>query len=114
MDSPHTLDFERGLARWDAHQESVIFYGSGPDGRVYFMITSDALAELSQPGRERLDRQSSIETFFQFENDIFRIAQREYLEQGRALAPVPIFRAMVKDKAGPGDRPHRNDKRNIP
>ena len=65
-------------------------------GPVEFLITSEALAQLLNPEFESLDRETALETFVEFEADIHRIAQREFVKRLGGEPPLLITAADVE------------------
>lgn len=82
---------------WVAERESVGFTGTTNLGEVEFLITSEALTELLDPDRDTLDRDTAVEVFIEFESDIHRIAQREFVKR---LGGEPPILLTAADLAG--------------
>ena len=77
-------------------RDSVGFTGTTDLGPVEFLITSAALAQLLNPEFESLDRETALETFVEFEADIHRIAQREFVKRLGGEPPLLITVADVE------------------
>ena len=74
-----SVRFEMGDCEWIAERDSVGFVGTTDLGEVEFLITADALAELLNPELDAIGPETAIEVFVEFESDIHRIAQREFV-----------------------------------
>jgi len=85
--------FDMGDWYWVAERESVGFTGTTNLGEVEFLITSEALTELLDPSRDTLDREMAIEVFIEFESDIHRIAQREFVKRLGGEPPILLTAA---------------------
>jgi hypothetical protein len=92
----HSVRFERGDGYWVPDRDSVGFTGTTDFGLVEFLITSEALAELLDPDLAGIDRETAIEAFIDFEADIHRIAQREFVKR---LGGEPPILLTVSDVA---------------
>ena len=91
-----SVRFEMGDWRWVAERESVGFTGSTNLGLVEFLITSEALRQLLDPDRDTLDRETALEVFIEFESDIHRIAQREFVKRLGGEPPILLTAADVE------------------
>ena len=91
-----SVRFELGGGSWVAERDSVGFTGETDLGPVDFLITSEALAQLLNPEFESLDRETALETFVEFEADIHRIAQREFVKRLGGEPPLLITAADVE------------------
>ena len=91
-----SVRFELGGGSWVAERDSVCFTGETDLGPVEFLITSEALAQLLDPECESLDRETALETFVDFEADIHRIAQREFVKRLGGEPPLLITAADVE------------------
>jgi hypothetical protein len=88
-----SVRFEMGDHEWVAERDSVGFIGTTDLGEVEFLITADALAELLNPELEAIDPETAIEVFIQFESDIHRIAQREFVKRLGGEPPILLMSA---------------------
>lgn len=88
--------FELGDWYWVAERESVGFTGTTNLGLVEFLITSEALTQLLDPDRDTLDRETALEVFIEFEIDIHRIAQREFVKRLGGEPPILLTAADVE------------------
>jgi hypothetical protein len=91
-----SVRFEMGDCYWVAERESVGFTGTTDLGAVEFLITSEALVQLLDPDREALDRETALEVFNEFESDIHRIAQREFVSRLGGEPPILLTAADVE------------------
>ncbi len=66
---------------WIAERDSVGFFGTTGFGQVEFLITSVAPAEMLSPELDGIDRELAVEVFAEYEADIHRIAQREFVKR---------------------------------
>jgi hypothetical protein len=82
-----------GDYEWVAERGSVGFIGTTDLGEVEFLITADALAELLNPELEAIDPETAIEVFIEFESDIHRIAQREFVKRLGGEPPILLTSA---------------------
>jgi hypothetical protein len=82
-----------GDYEWVAERGSVGFIGTTDLGKVEFLITADALAELLNPELEAIDPETAIEVFIEFESDIHRIAQREFVKRLGGEPPILLTSA---------------------
>lgn len=92
-----SVRFEGGDAEWVAERESVGFMGMTALGEVEFLITRDALAYLLNPDLDEIDSETAIETFFEFERDIHRVAHLEFVKR---LGGEPPILLTVDDVEG--------------
>lgn len=88
-----SVRFEMGDYEWVAERDSVGFIGTTDIGEVEFLITADALAELLNPELEAIDPETAIEVFIEFESDIHRIAQREFVKRLGGEPPILLTTA---------------------
>lgn len=88
-----SVRFELGNYEWVAERDSVGFVGTTDLGEVEFLITADALAELLNPELEAIDLETALETFVEFESDIHRIAQREFVKRLGGEPPILLTSA---------------------
>jgi len=90
-----SVRFERGDAYWVAERDSIGFTGATDFGPVEFLITSEALAEMLNPELEGIDPETAIEVFIEFESDIHRIAQREFVKRLGGEPPILLTTSDV-------------------
>jgi hypothetical protein len=95
MANPSVL-FEIGDYYWVAERKSVGFTGTTNLGLVEFLITSEALTQLLDPDRDTLDSETALEVFIEFESDIHRIAQREFVTRLGGEPPILLTAADVE------------------
>ena len=95
MANPSVL-FEMADYYWVAERESVGFTGTTNLGLVEFLITSEALTQLLDPDRDTLDSETALEVFIEFESDIHRIAQREFVKRLGGEPPILLTAADVE------------------
>jgi hypothetical protein len=88
-----SVRFEMRDYEWVAERDSVGFIGMTDLGEVEFLITADALAELLNPELEVIDPETAIEVFIEFESDIHRIAQREFVKRLGGEPPILLTSA---------------------
>jgi hypothetical protein len=67
-----------------------------PTWGVEFLITTEALTQLLDPDRDTLDRETALEVFIEFESDIHRIAQREFVKRLSGEPPILLTAADVE------------------
>ena len=91
-----SVRFELGDGEWVAERDSVGFVGLTALGPVEFLITRDALAYLLNPDLDEIDRETAIETFLEFESDIHRIAQLEFVKRLGGEPPILLTVADVE------------------
>ena len=82
-----------GDHEWVAERDSVGWVGTTDLGEVEFLITADALAELLNPELDAIDPETAIEVFVEFESDIHRIAQREFVKRLGGEPPILLTSA---------------------
>lgn len=92
----NSVRFKRGDGYWVPDRGSVGFTGTTDLGPVEFVITSEALAEMLNPDLAGIDRETAIETFIEFESDIHRIAQREFVRRLGGEPPILLTLADVE------------------
>lgn len=90
-----SVRFELGEWEWLDERDGVAFFGHTDLGVVEFLITGDALIELLNPALDGIDRDTAIETFIEFEADIHRIAQREFVSRLGGEPPILMTAADV-------------------
>lgn len=73
---------------WTPERDSVSFTGTTDLGPVEFLITSAALSQMLNPDLDVIDREMAIEVFAEFESDIHRIAQREFVKRLGGEPPI--------------------------
>jgi hypothetical protein len=88
--------FEQDGGYWVAERECVGFMGQTALGTVEFLITSAALAEMLNPDLDGIDSETAIEVFLEFESDIHRIAQREFVKRLGGEPPILLTAADVE------------------
>ncbi|WP_174297528.1 DUF1488 family protein [Sphingomonas bacterium] len=91
-----SVRFEMGDWYWVAERGSVGFTGTTNLGLVEFLITTEALTQLLDPNRDTLDRETALEVFIEFESDIHRIAQREFVKRLGGEPPILLTAADVE------------------
>ena len=91
-----SVRFKLGDGEWIAERDSVGFVGLTALGPVEFLITRDALAYLLNPDLDEIDRETAIETFLEFESDIHRIAQLEFVKRLGGEPPILLTVADVE------------------
>jgi hypothetical protein len=95
-----SVRFESGDAVWVSERDSVSFAGLTVLGPVDFLITRDALAYILNPDLDEIDSETAIETFFEFESDIHRIARFEFVKRLGGEPPVLLTVSDI-EAAGP-------------
>jgi len=90
-----SVRFERGDGYWVAERDSIGFTGATDLGPVEFLITSEALAEMLNPELEGIDSETAVEVFIEFESDIHRIAQREFVKRLGGEPPILLTTSDV-------------------
>jgi hypothetical protein len=103
-----SVRFESGDADWVAERDSVGFAGLTDLGPVDFLITRDALAYLLNPNLDEIDSETAIETFFEFESDIHRIARLEFVKRLGGEPPILLTVSDV-EMAEPPSRQRDED-----
>lgn len=91
-----SVRFEMGDYCWVAERESVGFTGTTNLGLVEFLITSEASTQILDPDRDTLDSETALEVFIEFESDIHRIAQREFVKRLGGEPPILLTAADVE------------------
>lgn len=94
----HSVRFERGDGYWSAERDSVGFSGETDLGPVEFLITSAALAEMLDPDLDGIDSETAVEAFIQYEREIHRIAQREFVKRLGGEPPILLTAADVEER----------------
>ncbi len=82
-----------GDYEWVAERDSVGFVGTTDLGEVEFLIAADALAEMLNPEIDAIDPDTAIEVFIEYESDIHRIAQREFVKRLGGEPPILLTSA---------------------
>lgn len=72
------IHFQPGGARWVHERNGIVFRGMADGKAVDFLITSEALAQLSKGRAGHLGREDALRIFQAFEADIHRMAGREF------------------------------------
>ncbi|RYY26164.1 MAG: DUF1488 family protein [Sphingomonadales bacterium] len=90
-----SVRFEGGDAQWVAERDSVGFVGTTDLGDVEFLITADALAELIDPNLEGIDSETAVEAFNEHEEEIHRIALREFVKRLGGEPPILLTSAHL-------------------
>jgi len=90
-----SVRFERGDGYWVAERDSIGFTGTTDHGPVEFLITSEALTEMLNPELEGIDPETAVEVFIEFESDIHRIAQREFVKRLGGEPPILLTTSDV-------------------
>jgi hypothetical protein len=90
-----SVRFEGGDGQWIVERESVGFVGTTDIGEVEFLITADALAELVD--RDGIDAETAMEAFEEHEEDIHRIALREFVKRLGGEPPILLTSADLDD-----------------
>lgn len=91
-----SVRFELNGGTWVPERDSVGFTGETDLGPVDFLVTSEALAQMLDPNLDGVDRDTAVETFIEFEADIHRIAQREFVKRLGGEPPILITAADVE------------------
>jgi hypothetical protein len=91
--SRSSVRFDKGDYEWRAERGSVGFVGTTDIGEVEFLITADALAEQINPELDGVDPETALEAFVEFEADIHRIAQREFVKRLGGEPPILLTSA---------------------
>ncbi len=92
-----SVRFQLGSYEWVAERDSVGFVDATDLGEVEFLITADALTELLNPELDSIDPETAVETFIEFEADIHRIAQREFVKRLGGEPPILITSADLAE-----------------
>lgn len=90
-----SIRFELGDYHWVPEPRSVGFTGTTGSGVVEFLITSEALVALVNPGLETIGREMALEAFIEFEADIHRIARLEFVKRFGGEPPIILTAADV-------------------
>lgn len=90
-----SVRFERGDGYWVAERDSIGFIGTTDFGPVEFLKTSEALAEMLNPELQGIDPETAVEVFIEFESDIYRIAQREFVRRLGGEPPILLTTSDV-------------------
>lgn len=90
-----SVRFERGDGYWVAERDSIGFIGTTDFGPVEFLITSEALAEMLNPELPGIDPETAGEVSIEFESDIHRIAQREFVKRLGGEPPILLTTSDV-------------------
>jgi len=90
-----SVRFERGDGYWVAERDSIGFTGTTDFGPVEFLITSEALTKMLNPELEGIDPETAVEVFIEFEGDIHRIVQREFVKRLGGEPPILLTTADV-------------------
>ena len=88
-----SVRFEMGDYEWVAKRDSIGFIGMTDLGEAEFLITAGAPAELLNPELDAIDAETAIEVFVEFESDIHRIAQREFVKRLGGEPPILLTSA---------------------
>lgn len=96
-----SVRFEAGEAAWVAERDSVEFPGLTEWGPVDFLITRDALAYLRNPDLDEIDSETALETFFDFESDIHRIARLEFVKRLGGEPPILLTISDIESAGRP-------------
>lgn len=91
-----SVNFELEGGYWVPDRQSVGFTGMTQFGPVEFLITSEALAELLNPELDGIDSEFALEIFIEFEADIHRIAQIEFVKRLGGEPPILLTAADVE------------------
>ena len=83
-----SVRFERDNGYWVAERECVGFVGETALGIVEFLITTEALTYLLNPDLDGIDSEMALETYFEFELDIHRIAHLEFVKRLGGEPPI--------------------------
>lgn len=92
----HSVRFVTGDSYWLQDREGIGFVGKTDLGQVEFIITSAALAQMLNPDFEILDAETALEVFAEFESDIHRIAQFEFVKRLGGEPPILLTAADVE------------------
>ncbi|MDB5713370.1 MAG: hypothetical protein JWO15_767 [Sphingomonadales bacterium] len=88
--------FEQVGEYWVAERECVGFMGQTALGTVKFLITSEALAEMPNPELDGIDSETALEVLIEFETDIYRIAQLEFVKRLGGEPPILLTAVDVE------------------
>ena len=88
-----SVRFQGGDGLWIAERESIGFIGATSLGDVEFLITADALAEMQDPDLDGIDPETAMEIFEEHEDEIHRIALREFVKRLGGEPPILLTSA---------------------
>jgi len=91
-----SVTFELDGGYWVPDRQSVGFTGMTQFGPVEFLITSEALADMLNPDLDGIDSELALEIFIEFEADIHRIAQLEFVKRLGGEPPILLTAADVE------------------
>lgn len=91
-----SVNFELDGGYWVPDRQSVGFTGMTQFGPVEFLITSEALAQMLNPDLDGVDSEFALEIFLEFEADIHRIAQLEFVKRLGGEPPILLTAADVE------------------
>jgi hypothetical protein len=100
-----SVRFELGEASWVAERDGVEFPGLTELGPVDFLITRDALAYLAGPDLDEIESETALETFFEFESDIHRIARLEFVKRLGGEPPILLTISDIESAGRPVREP---------
>jgi hypothetical protein len=90
-----SVTFEGGGGSWIPERQSVGFLGLSALGPVEFLITREALEQLLNPDLDGIDGEYALDIFNEFEADIYRIAQREFVKRLGGEPPILLSASDV-------------------
>lgn len=96
-----SVTFELGGGTWIAERQSVGFLGTSALGPVEFLITREALEQLLNPDLDGIDGEFALEIFTEFEADIHRIAQIEFVKRLGGEPPILLTASDVESPRPP-------------
>ena len=88
--------FPRSGGQWVGERDGVGFTGETDLGPVKFLVTSEALAQVLSSALGPIDSEMALEVFLEFEADIQRVAQREFVKRRSGEPPILLTAAGVK------------------
>ncbi len=88
-----SVRFEGGDGAWIAERDSIGFTGTTDLGDVPLLITLDALAEMMDPDLNGIDPETALEGFDEHEEEIHRIALREFVKRLGGEPPILLTSA---------------------
>jgi len=91
-----SVTFKLDGGYWVPDRQSVGFTGMSQFGPVEFLITSEALAQMLNPDLDHIDSEYALEIFLEFEADIHRIAQLEFVKRLGGEPPILLTAADVE------------------
>lgn len=91
-----SVNFELEGGYWVPDRQSVGFTGMTQFGPVEFLITSEALAEMLNPDLDGINSEFALEIFLEFEADIHRIAQLEFVKRLGGEPPILLTAVDVE------------------